>query len=200
MKNLKYLALGTVLLVTQTALFAEDAPLGSAKEAAQWAYIQNYFSSCMTTHDSLGKFLDKNALNLAFLSVLPISVLGALGTHKIGVLLLDNLYKGPYRPSKYFYLCLFCVFMGWISGTVGGLLTNNLAISMGKSLENENVCCYTLLINFLQNWDKHKDQTPTVLQPLFEDLATNVAKINRELARKIIQSIFATSSIALSMD
>ncbi|MFA6534833.1 MAG: hypothetical protein WCS92_01110 [Candidatus Babeliales bacterium] len=198
MQKLKFILVGLVLASAQLTIFAQDA-ITSAKEdeTAKWQYIQNYFSPAINPSDfneKFGKFLKEHSIAIGISAVVPSAVISFFLTCKVIELCDPGHHDNPLLVLG----ALISLVVGTAAGGVdGGVLTGGLASLIGKSLENKDGRCQKLVINFVKNWDKNREQTPTTLQPLFEKLATdnNISKIDKALAQKIVEMVVVSNLV-----
>ena len=187
------------------------------EEKEKWKFVGDYFNTGMDTlkiSQKIGKFL--NVYSAYVIWPLIVLCTGA-------VVSLDHSYVGLFRQfdklneiisrkctktlQGYRYIRNGIGFtgaaieIGAISLLFYFLLNYGLQFG-GRKLENKEGRSSLLLSDFVKNWEKNKEETPAVLKPIFEQLVAddNIAKIDKILAEKIVESIIATALIASSIE
>lgn len=85
---------------------------------------------------------------------------------------------------------------------VCGLITYKVFTLISEKISNKSLMCDVVLIKFVKDWEKHRAQTPDVLQTFFDHLKqeylSNNGKlptIDAMLAQKIVEVIVSSSTI-----
>ena len=207
MRNLRFFLFGLVLVLTKFTIFAQDEITNTEitnikDETEKWQCIEKYFASNLNASkvpQKLGHFLDSYSSYMAALTIEIFKRIDLQGKTKelAHQLFGEDQYdrdqevwssdETQRKPLENF-ICQ-------IAPIIGFLITNKILKAIGKWLENKDGRCLHSLTDFVNNWKENKEQTPASLIPMFEKLATenSISKVDKTLAKKIVETIIATS-------